>query len=121
MTEPSGKGRTWPGAARSGPGSTGVGQLRDAGGGDRQGLLVGDLVLQLAAEVLAVRGQVEVTVSGKSEQDGLLAALGLALEGLVDGGPDRVRRLRRGQDALGAGELHPGVEAPGLRHRDRVD
>ena len=49
-------------------------------------VFVGDVVvLHLAGEVLVVGGHVHETVAGEVEEDGLLLAGLLALEGLLDG------------------------------------
>src|SRR3989442_769307 len=48
-------------------------------------------------------------------------ALLLALERLVDGAADGVRRLRRGQDALGARELDGRLERRDLGDGPRLD
>ncbi len=70
------------------------------------------LIHQLAGEVLGRRRPCR---SGRgpsqAEQDGLGLALGLAAQGLVDGGADGVGGFRRRDDAFGAGELHAGLEA----------
>ena len=49
-------------------------------------------------------------MAGEVEEDGLLLAGLLALEGLLDGGGDGVAGLRSGDDALGAGEQDAGRE-----------
>ena len=83
-----------------------------------RGVLV---VLQLAREVLLVRGHVEVAVAGKVEDDRLLLAFLLAAERLVDRNSYRVRGLRRRNDAFAARELDRGLEGRDLRHRDGLD
>ena len=52
-------------------------------------------------------------MAGQVEEDGLLLAGLLALQGLADGGGDGVAALRSGDDALGLGEEDAGLE--GLR------
>ena len=76
-------------------------------------------VLELAGEVRVVRRHVDVAVAGEVEEDGPLLPLLLRLERLVDRGPDRVRRLGRRDDELGARELDRRVEAGELRDRAR--
>src|SRR5215471_20496762 len=62
-----------------------------------------------------------MAVPGQPEQDRLAQAFLAAPQRLVDGGPDRVRGLRRGQDSLCPGELNAGIETSDLRYRDRLD
>ena len=71
----------------------------------------------LPGEVLLVAGQVEVAVAAQRGQDHLLLAGLLAAVGLTDRRGDRVRRLGRGDDALGAGERERRREALQLRDR----
>src|SRR5215216_5117675 len=70
---------------------------------------------QVSGQVVLVGLEVEVAVAAEVEDDRLGAALLLAAQGLVDHGPDRVRRLRGREDALGPGELHRRLEDLGLR------
>ena len=84
--------------------------------------LLGELeVLHLARQVALVGGHVEVAVAAQRGQDHLLlAGFGAAL-GLLDHGGERVRRLRRRDDALGPGEGHRGREALPLRLGHRLE
>ena len=66
--------------------------------------------MQLAGEEGLVGAEVEVAVAREIEENGLPLAVPLAPQGLVDHHADRVRRLRRGNDALGARELDGGLE-----------
>ena len=61
------------------------------------------LIDQLAGEIFAIGAHVEIAVAAEVEEDGLLLALLLAIEGQIDGGLDGVVRFRRGQDALLSG------------------
>ena len=73
--------------------------------------LVGDVVvLHFAGEILVVGAHVHEAVAGEVEEDGLLLARLLALEGLLDGGGDGMAGLRSGDDAFGAGEQDAGRE-----------
>ena len=60
-------------------------------------------------------------MSAERGQDHLLLPGLLAAHGLLDGRGQRVRRLGRRHDALGAGEEHAGGEALRLRLGDRLD
>jgi hypothetical protein len=62
-------------------------------------------VNHVAPEVLVVRGEVEVAVAAHGHQDHLLLPGPLAVHRLPDGRRDRVRRLRRRDDALRPREL----------------
>src|SRR5438552_3952260 len=79
------------------------------------------VVLEPAGQIGLVGAQVEEAVAAQVEDDGLLLALLLALERLVDGAADRVRRLRRRQDALGARELDRRLERRDLGDGPRLD
>ena len=70
---------------------------------------------------IAISEAVEVAVAGEVEQDDLVLARRLRSLRLVDGRQDRVTAFRRGQDALGTGELHGSREARGLIDRHRLD
>ena len=56
-----------------------------------------------------------MAVAGEVEEDGARLALALGLERLEDGTGDGVVGLRRGDDALGAGELNSSGEGGELR------
>src|SRR5690606_2130262 len=73
------------------------------------------LVGEAAVQVVVVGGEVEEAVAAEVEQDHPLLARLLRGERLVDRGPDGVRRLRRRDLALGAGELHGRLEHLPLR------
>ena len=68
-------------------------------------------------EVGLVRRHVEVTVAAERGEDRARLAGLLAAQGLPDRGRDRVRRLGRRHDPLGARERHRGAEALQLRDR----
>ena len=76
---------------------------------------------QLAAEVVIVGPQIEVAVAAEVDEDGAADALLLAALRLLDGGSDGVVGLRRGDDALGAGEKHASLEALHLVVGARLD
>src|SRR4029453_4874640 len=61
-------------------------------------------VVELACEVVVVRGQVEVSVAGQVEQDRPLPALLVCGPRDLEGSVNCVRRLGGGEDALAAGE-----------------
>src|SRR6266540_1463096 len=79
------------------------------------------VVLKLAREERLVCAEVEVTVAGQVEQDGLAATGALALQGLVHDHADGVRGLGRRDDALGPGELESRLERGELRDGDGLD
>src|SRR3990170_709304 len=79
------------------------------------------VVLELAREVGLVGREIQEAVPAQVEDDRLAFALLLGAEGLVDRAADRVGRLRRGQDALGARELDGRLEGGDLGHRDGLD
>uniref|UniRef100_A0A0A9EEK9 Tryptophan synthase-related n=1 Tax=Arundo donax TaxID=35708 RepID=A0A0A9EEK9_ARUDO len=74
----------------------------------------------VASQVLLVRGEVEVAVAAHGHQDHLLLPGPLALQRLPDRRRDRVRRLRRRDDALRPSELQRSLEAFGLLYGDCI-
>ena len=83
--------------------------------------LVGDgVVLKVALDVGFIRRHVDQTVSGEVEEDNLLLARFLALQGLADGSCDGVGALRGRNDALGAGKEHTSLEGFQLRNVDAI-
>src|SRR5437870_13290054 len=78
-------------------------------------------VRQGAVEVGVVGRQVEQTMAAEVEEDGRRLAAFPGFDRLVNDRPDRVRRLRRRNGALGASELHGGVEDGALRVGNRLD
>jgi hypothetical protein len=76
---------------------------------------------ELAVEVFVVGGHVEVSVPGEIEEYGSGLAGLLARQRLVDRGAHRMAGFGRRDDALGARELHAGLEGGELRHRDGLD
>jgi hypothetical protein len=62
-----------------------------------------------------------MTVTRKSEEDGLWLARSLALKGFVDCDPNRVIGFRRRDDPFAAGERDACLEGCALRDRDRLD
>src|SRR5690349_20926939 len=79
------------------------GQLLDGGIDARLGKLD---ILELAGEVRVVRRHVEVAVSGQAEQDDALVARLPSGRRLLGHRAQRMGGLGRGQEALGACELH---------------
>src|SRR6266545_3619798 len=79
------------------------------------------VILKAAREERLVRAEVEVTVAGEVEQDGLAATGLLALHGLVHDHADGMRGLGRRDDALGPGELEGRLERGELRDGHRLD
>ena len=69
---------------------------------------------------LLVSHHIKVAGTGQAEDDGLLLAVLLALERLVDGDADGVAGLRRGEDALDAGEHLGRLKDLGLLDGDRL-
>ncbi len=92
--------------------------LRQAGTEGGQLIVGGNVVVHLAVVELLIGHQVEVAGAGEAEEDGLLLAGFLALEGFVDGRADGVAAFRGGQDAFGAGEGFSRFKHPGLGHGD---
>ena len=78
------------------------------------------IVLQVAVEVAVVSLHVDKTVTGKTEQDGLLLATDLTFLCLAYGGSDGVTALGSRDDALGTGKQQSGFEALKLRNVDAV-
>ena len=60
-------------------------------------------------------------MTGKIEEQRLRLAAGFAAQRLVDAGANAMGRFGSRDDALGAGEHHPGFEGGGLRHGDGLD
>src|SRR5437867_2423243 len=77
--------------------------LRDLAGGIGR-------ILQLASEVLVVRGKVEVAVAAEVEEDDPPLTRLLGRQRLIDGCPNGVSALRRWDNPLGPGELKGRVE-----------
>ena len=81
----------------------------------------GDLAVdEPAVEEVVVGREVEQAVAGVVEEDHALLARLLGRERLVDRGADGVTGLGRRDLALGAGELHRGLERLALRVGDRL-
>ena len=91
-------------------------------GGEAAGKLLvgGDDVAHLAVVVSAVCHHVEVAGAGEPDDDVLALAALPALHRLVNGDADGVAALRRGQDALAAGEQLRRLEYGGLLHAARL-
>src|SRR5690554_5969251 len=85
-------------------------------------LLVAHLVVgKVASQVLVVRAHVHEPVSRKVEEDGTLLSFFLGLQCLTNSHGNRVGRLRRRDDTLGAGEKYPRLERFQLFHAHRFN
>src|SRR4051794_27534805 len=78
-------------------------------------------VLEAAVEVPLIGGQVEMTMTTQVEQDDARFAGLLGGKGFVHRDADRMGRLRRREDPLGASEGHAGLEAGALVDASRLD
>src|ERR1035438_8624186 len=78
------------------------------------------VINELVRKILFIRRHIEISVTAEVEQDGLLLALFLRLQRLVDGAAHRMRSLGCNDDSLGLGKSNRSFETLQLCIADRL-